>query len=100
MYVTLEQAKKHLNVEEEFTEDDAYIISLIEVAEEVVAQAVCRDLKELEAAGGVIPAPLRHAILLMIGNYYANREPVAFAQNAELPKSFQYLINLYRNYER
>jgi hypothetical protein len=29
MYVTLEQAKKHLNIDTDFTEDDNYIITLI-----------------------------------------------------------------------
>ena len=100
MYVTLKEAKQHLNVEASFEEDDEYIESLIEVAEAVVSQAVCEELKALEDGEGKIPSPLRHAALLMVGNFYANREPVASAVNAELPKSYQYLIELYRNYSK
>ena len=36
MYVTLDEAKKHLNVDADFTDDDAYITSLIEVSEDSV----------------------------------------------------------------
>lgn len=37
MYVGLETAKKHLNLDESFTEDDSYITSLIQVAEDAVS---------------------------------------------------------------
>lgn len=33
MYLTLDIIKKHLNVDEYFTEDDNYLISLAQVAE-------------------------------------------------------------------
>lgn len=29
MYVTLQQAKKHLNIDDSFTDDDNYILQLI-----------------------------------------------------------------------
>lgn len=29
MYITLERAKKHLQIDDSFTDDDAYIIGLI-----------------------------------------------------------------------
>lgn len=35
---------------------------------------------------------------LFVGNMYANRESIAFAQSYELPLSYKYLINLYKNY--
>lgn len=98
-YVDLQLVKHHLNVEEDFTEDDKYIGELIEAAEAVVEQDVCEDLKVLaEKAGGDLPAPLRQCIFLMVGNFYANREPVAFAQSSEVPLSYTHLVSLYRNY--
>ena len=36
MYVTLDEAKKHLNIDADFNDDDAYITSLIEVSEDSV----------------------------------------------------------------
>ena len=36
MYVTLEEAKKHLNIDDSFKDDDSYINSLILVAEDAI----------------------------------------------------------------
>ena len=35
----------------------------------------------------------------MIGNLYANREPVAFGTVVKPPYSYEYLIGLYKHYE-
>lgn len=94
--IDLALAKAHLNVEHNY--DDDYIISLIEVAEAVVASDVCEDLSTLN--GGELPPPLRQAMLLLVGQYYANREPVAYANVKEVPISYRHLISLYRNYEK
>ena len=95
-YVDLQLAKRHLNVEQEFTDDDEYISGLIEV---VVSKDICVELDTLVEEGGKdIPAPLRQCILLMVGQFYANREPVAFAQTSEVPLSYSHLVALYRNY--
>lgn len=100
-YVDLQLAKRHLNVEESFVEDDEYIGGLIEAAEAVVEKDVCDKLDILaQENGGKLPAPLRHCILLMVGQFYANREPVAFAQSAEVPLSYSHLVSLYRNYAK
>lgn len=102
MYITLELAKKHLNVEESYTDDDVYIESLIEVAEEKIAEELCIAVTELKnVRGGVdIPAPLRQAILLSIGLYYANREEVTFLQTRPLEQGVRHLVSLYRDYSK
>lgn len=100
-YVDLQQVKKHLNVEESFIEDDEYIDELIEAAETVVEKDICVKLSTLaEENEGKLPAPLRQCIRLMVGQFYANREPVAFAQSAEVPLSYSHLVSLYRNYAK
>ena len=92
-YVELQLAKKHLNVEESFTEDDEYIIGLIEASETVVEKDVCEKLDTLTQENkGKLPAPLRQ--------FYANREPFAFSQSAEVPLSYRYLVSLYLNYAK
>lgn len=106
MYITLELAKQHLNLEPDFTEDDEYLMLLIEAAEQAVRVHVNDDLEEIaEKNGGCIPAPLFQAMLLMIGNLYQNRElvgnrAIAGAKVIELPFNYQYLIDLYRNYNK
>lgn len=98
--ITLAEAKRHLNVEDDFTEDDRYIEGLIDVAQEVVAQDICVPLEELEGKAGGVPAPLRQAMLLLIGNYYASRESVAFGVLVQDTKAYRHLIGRYRDYSR
>lgn len=98
--ITLAEAKRHLNIEDDFEDDDQYISSLIAVAQEVVAQDICVPLAELEGETGEIPAPLRQAMLLLIGNYYASRESVAFGALVQDTKAYKHLIGLYRDYSR
>ena len=98
MYVTLSKAKKHLQIDQDFKDDDEYIISLIQVAEDAVESNLNIPLASL-LKDGVLPQSVYHAILLMIGNLYANREPVAFGTVVKLPYSYEYLIGLYKHYE-
>lgn len=99
MYIPLELAKKHLNIESDFTDDDGYIMGLIDVAIQAVRVHCNEDLDVLaENNGGCLPAPLYQAALLMVGNLYQRREPLG--TGAELPLSYEYLINLYKNYNR
>ena len=52
MYIQLDLAKKHLNIEEDFTEDDEYILSLIEVAESAVRVHVNEDFASIAEKNG------------------------------------------------
>lgn len=97
MMITLELAKKHLNLEQDFTEDDEYILGLIDVAEKAVRVHVNEDLDKIAEDNGEFPTPLVQAALLMIGNLYQNREVVG-SKNADLPFNYRYLIDLYKNY--
>ncbi|MCI1681442.1 MAG: head-tail connector protein [Bacteroides sp.] len=98
-YVDLATVKAHLNIDSSYEGDDTYLNGLIEVAEQAVANDIRVSLDTLkDTESGKIPAPLRQAILLFIGQCYANREPVAFAAPASLPLSYNYLLDQYRNY--
>jgi hypothetical protein len=103
MYVTLDEAKKNLNVEQEYTEDDNYIETLIDVAEAKVAKELCVKVEELatiEEGSELIPHPIKQAILLNIGMYYANREEVTYTQSKPLEQGSRYLLALYRDYTK
>lgn len=97
MYITLQEAKKHLQIDADFTDDDNYIISLIQVAEDSVAQHLDIALKEL-LSDGELPSAVKHSILLMVGNLYANREPVAYTSVVKVPYTLDYLLGLYKRY--
>ena len=97
MYITLEEAKKHLLVDPDFNEDNEYIQALINTAEEAVSLNINTNLTAI-ADGGELPSSVKSAVLLLIGNLYANREPVAYTAVNKVPYTFDYLIALNKNY--
>ena len=69
LYVPLYQIKKHLNIDEQFTDDDEYLVWLCEVAQATVETHIDMPLNKLaKKHGGKLPSPVFHAILIMIGN--------------------------------
>ena len=100
MYLQLYQIKKHLNIDEDFHSDDEYLVELAQAAQNVVEVHLDRPLDSLENEEGYIPSSLTQAMLLLIGTWYANRESVSFASNSVLPHSYDYIIALYKNYNR
>lgn len=98
MYLDLDLVKKHLNLESSYTEDDQYLLMLIDAGEQAVKVHCNEDLETIaEKNGGCIPTPIFQAMLLQIGNLYQNREIVG-SKTTALPFGYQYLIDLYRNY--
>ena len=98
MYLSLGKIKKHLNLDSDFVEDDNYIMSLAEVAEEIVQRHIGYRFEDV-LVDGQLPAPLQHAMLLLIGQFYANREAVTFGSASELPLSYNYILQLFENYD-
>lgn len=96
-YVTLAQAKKHLNIDESFTDDDAYISTLIEVAVDSAEKHVDIEFKK-EFGEDSLPTPIYQAILLHIGTLYANRESVAEKAMSKVEHTYEYLLSLYKVY--
>lgn len=90
MYITVEDLKKHLNVDH--SEDDAYIEELAEVAEDAVAEYLNRPLADFMDGAGTLKASVRHAIRLLVGTWYANRESVAFASPSVMPDGVYALL--------
>lgn len=98
MYLTLKQIKQQLNIDADYKEDDILLLDYATVAETIVQAHLDRDLSDLLDKDGLLPAPILQAMLLFIGNLYANREPVAFASATELPLSYKYLLQYYNKH--
>lgn len=94
--ITLEEAKRQLIIEADNTTDDDYITSLIEVVESAVLSHLDYTEAELIELHGEFPAPCKQAMLLLLSNFYANREPIAFASSNVLSFSYKYLLDLYK----
>lgn len=97
MFVTLNLAKKHLNIDDDFKDDDNYILSLIKVSEDAVAKNLNIALDEL-MDGGELPPSVIHSILLLVGNLYNSREAATYSTVSEVPYAYKYLINLNRKW--
>ena len=99
-WLTLEQIKKHLNIDEYFHDDDAYLTDLGMVAEQAVEKHIDYPLSAIASVNKEeLPQPIIQAMLLLIGNFYLNRESVSFAAAAPVPHAFDYLMALYQNYD-
>ena len=99
-YLNLDIIKKHLNIDDYFKDDDDYLISLGETAEQMVDEHINNCLDDIVYDNnGVLPGPLRHAMLLLVGNLYKNREPDAFTTVTEIPHSYEYLLYPYKSYK-
>lgn len=94
--VSLELFKKHVRADD-FDDDDLYLEHLLETAEESVITATARTRDELTEGGTVsLPAPLRHAIMMLAAHWYNQRESVSTVQMHEVPDALQSLVKPYR----
>ena len=97
-YLNLELIKNHLNLQN-FSDDDTYLQHLGSAVEFVVERDIDKKLSKIaEENGGEFPPSLLHAMLLLLGTYYANRENISYASCVEVPKTYQYICDLYRCY--
>lgn len=99
MYITLGLCKQHLLIDEDFTDDDNYILLLIQAAEDAVAHHLNYPLEKL-VRNGELPSSIIQAILLLIGNFYNNREPVSYGTVLKVPYTIDYLLGHYKHYNK
>lgn len=97
--LNLELIKKHLNIDDGFTEDDDYLLMLKDVALKTIERHIDHDLNSL-LEDGELPSPILQAALLYIGNMYQSRESVAFTSAIEIPFAYDYLLSLYKDYSK
>lgn len=97
MYLSLADVKRHLIIDH--CDDDKYLADLITVAEDAVKTDLNLDsLCEIEDETGMLPASVLQAMLLLIGTLYANRESVTYGTPHTVPHSYEYLLDLNRQY--
>ena len=96
MYITLDEAKSHCRVD--ISDDDSYITDLIDVCEQTIANEIGEDSLSDVASGGVIPYPLKQAVLFLIGHFYNVREPVIIGNPMKVPYTLEMLIAPYKNW--
>lgn len=94
-YLTLTELKKQLVVDLDFHDDDTYICSLGDTAEEFVQKQLDKPLSDVVAENdGVLPPTLKHAMKLLVEYFYDNRG----SGDNVIPDAFFYMCSMYRNY--
>lgn len=96
-YISLTEAKHHLNIEDGNTTDDTYIVSLVDAAELAVEHYLQRPLSGI-AHDGRLPADVAHAIKLVLGTLYANRESVTYGTPSVVPMAIGLLLTPWISY--
>ena len=88
--LTLAETKLHLRVDHD--DEDVLIEAMIDTA-----TAACADYLNMPAADLVVavPAPVKSAALLLVGNLYENRESMGDRPYSKNP-TFEALLNPYR----
>lgn len=97
MIVTLEEAKMHLRVDEEYDVDNKYIEDLIYMTEFAIANRIQYPTIE-EAFPLSVPLPVKHAAKMFVSHFYENREPISFANPSPVPMTIDFLLDPYTRY--
>lgn len=93
MEITIDELKAHLNIELDWHGEDSYLQSLIDAAKVVVERHICDNIDGITSEG---QKPLAHAIKLLVGTWYMNRESLSNLQKGN--HSYEYILSLYKNY--
>ena len=94
-WLTLERIKQQLRIEQDFHEEDCLLEEYGESAEEVLLNYLNRTYEDVIEAYGHIPAPLRHASMMLVDTSYQYRSPVSTQSMSLVPYTFDILVKPY-----
>lgn len=97
-YLKLSDLKKQLNIDEWFTDDDAYIFTLGDTAEQMVANHIDRPLEDCVDEYGRLALPIKLAIQMLVGHWFRTRETVQYSPTYSAQKALDYLLAPYKEY--
>lgn len=98
-YLKIDYIKQHLRID--FDCEDAELELYGESAEETMARYLNRGntvdemVADLESVYGHIPAPIRHATLMLVDVSYNNRSPISSTNMSMIPYTFDILVKPY-----
>ena len=94
-WLTLEQIKQQLRIEEDFTDEDKLLDMYGESAEEVLLQYLNRTYEDIMEVYGRVPAPIVQASLMLVDTSYQYRSPVSTQSMSQVPYTFDLLVKPY-----
>lgn len=95
-YLTLNEIKQQIIIEQEWHEDDELLEALGDAAEDFVQAHINQSLDDVAADNaGDLPKALKQALLIMCDYLYDNR---GSGDNHEIPEAFYVLCKPYMHY--
>ena len=92
VYTDIKLLKAHVRADD-FTDDDDYLLVLLEAAEAAIVRWTNRSIVELLSDSGCgFKSDVQQAILLLAGHWYNQREAVSAASLSEVPYTVQALL--------
>lgn len=98
-FLTLQTVKKHLNIDEYFTDDDALIEVYIDAAERAIINVLDCDIDEI-IEDGELPKPIYVGMMMLVANLYAHRETITPTSFIKVPDTIDLLLDPYKCYHR
>ena len=98
MSISIKDMKRQLNIELSYTDDDATLQRYIDIAT-ISVQTYCNDGLSGYTGSTSIPLPVEQSIILLATHFYINRNMVSFGQGTEIPYSFRFLLDPYKNFQ-
>lgn len=94
-WLEIEQIKQQLRLEPDFHDEDEILELYGDSAEEVLLNHLNRSYEDIIEVYGHMPAPLRHASLMLCDVSYQHRSPVSTQNMSIVPYTFDILIKPY-----
>lgn len=94
-WLNLELIKQQCRIEQDFTDEDEILQAYGESAEETLLNYLNRSYEDIMSVYGRIPAPLRHASLLLVDTSYQYRSPVSTQNMSLVPYTFDIMVKPY-----
>lgn len=96
-YLTIDEIKKQVVLDEDFHDDDEFLTMIGDAAEDMTAQLLDCSLDQLAAENGDVPATIRHAMRILCDYFYSvNRG--SSENTPDIPNAVTLMLKLYRNY--
>lgn len=97
-YLTIDEIKKQVVVDQDYHEDDEFFEMIGDAAEDLVLQLTnWPNYGDIEATFGELPATLRHAMRICCDYFYSQQRGSSGEAN-DIPDAVYLMTKLYKNY--
>lgn len=94
-WLTLQEIKEHLGLEQDYTEEDNLLERYARSSENRILNILNRTKDELEECYGEVPDDVVHASLLLVEQSYRHRSPGDVQKEYEITYGFEAMVKPY-----